>query len=174
MTFYTIKAFWVFVQIKVIYFSKKLIFLESKHASGFSRSTWFIFNIFGSIFIKMHEKLFIQYSRVVFLFFQCIFADSFYFKLNGLGSTVRTNISQALGPGSNPSHRFLWIQKIMILPPSSSRLPPLLSTIFFDTRNFVKHRRVPLQIFWYSETKIFDGKSWYPLLIYKFFRYDVN
>ena len=37
------------------------------------------------------------------LFYQCIFANYFYFQINGLGCAVSTNISQVLGPGSNLS-----------------------------------------------------------------------
>ena len=36
-----------------------------------------------------------------FFLFQCIFANYFYFQINGLGSAVKSNISQPLGPGSN-------------------------------------------------------------------------
>ena len=48
----------------------------------------------------MLEKFFIEYSGSVF-FHQCIFSDYFGFQINGLGSEVRTNISQAVGPSSN-------------------------------------------------------------------------
>ena len=55
--------------------------------------------IFRRIFKYMQEKLFIQCNGV--FFYECILANHFYFQINGLGSAVRTNISQALGPGSN-------------------------------------------------------------------------
>ena len=49
----------------------------------------------------MQEKLFIQYSGFVSFFYQCKFANYFNFQINGLGSAVRANISQAVCVGSN-------------------------------------------------------------------------
>ena len=39
--------------------------------------------------------------RSYLFFYQFICANYFYFQINGLGSAVRTNISEAVGPGSN-------------------------------------------------------------------------
>ena len=52
--------------------------------------------------------------------------------------------------------------------------PPLLLSIkFFDTRNFLKHRRVALRTFSVLWDKNFDKKMWYTSssLIHKIFRY---
>ena len=54
--------------------------------------------LFFAAYLKVQGKLFMQYSGVVF-FYHCIFVNYFYFQLNGIGSAVRTKISQALGPG---------------------------------------------------------------------------
>ena len=57
----------------------------------------------------------------------------------------------------------------MILPTSS---PPLLSIKFFDTNNFVKHRRVPLRKFSALWDKKFSTENYEPPpLIHKLFRY---
>ena len=39
--------------------------------------------------------------------------------------------------------------------------PPILWLTFFNTRNFLKHRRVPVRIFRHSETNVFHRKSRY-------------
>ena len=46
--------------------------------------------------------------------------------------------------GEFPYEMFRYCEKkFFVIPPP----PPLLCIIFFDTRNFLKHRRVPLRIF---------------------------
>ena len=67
-------------------------------------------------------------------------------------------------------------EKIVILPPTSFLPYPLIHNFFFfDTRNFVKQRRVPLlwdKNFRYSETKTFRRRNLIPpSLMHKIFRY---
>ena len=51
-------------------------------------------------------------------------------------------------------------------------LPPhFLSIKFFSTRNFLKNRRFPYEIFWYCETKNFRRKIVIPPIMRKIFRY---
>ena len=52
-----------------------------------------------------------------------------------------------------------------------SRPLPLLSLTFLDTRNFLQHRRVHHEVFWYCETTNFDRNLWYIPRIHKIFQY---
>ena len=66
----------------------------------YARVNWCLLCHYFSPHIVICEKNY-SFSRVVFLFYQCIFADYFYFQINGLGSAVKTKISQAVAHGSN-------------------------------------------------------------------------
>ena len=42
--------------------------------------------------------------------------------------------------------------------------PPLFTSTFFNIKNFLKHRRVPLRMVRYWKTNIFEAQSWSPTL----------
>ena len=95
-----------------------------------------------------------------------------------MAQSVGQRGSEALGTGSNPS---LYLHFFKLFITTENRDPPTLLCFLcmkvFDTRIFLKPRRVPLRNFsvlW--DKKKFDGKSCYslpppPLLIHKSFRY---
>ena len=56
--------------------------------------------LFFAAYLNMQQKLFIQYSWDV-SFFISVFLQTIYSKIN-FNSGVRTNISQAIDPGSKP------------------------------------------------------------------------
>ena len=107
-----------------------------------------------------------SFSRVVFLFFQSKIANYFYSK-KMTAVRLGQHGSKAVGPGLESLSCQKTLQFRIVTPPPST---PLLIHNFFPYRKFSEAQKgSPTKLFGTVRLKIFDGKSWYPLICIKFF-----
>ena len=118
----------------------------------------------------MHEKLFIQYSEVVF-FYQCILPTIFFKKWSRQRGEDKHFSSSRTGLESQPLPTFF-----NFIVTTENRDTPLLWMKIFDDRISLKPGRVPLRIFsamWDKKFSMENRDTPPPSLMQENFRYQI-